>query len=123
MPVKLPGRCSSCGTEVFEITTGVAGGPGERREIIGHPLENAHRATFLLLGGSLMDLTFCESCLPHADDNLDQLWANVIESWLAEGAIPANDLDAALHDNFILGKLYSVPWKALADDIIGVSGG
>ncbi len=103
---KRPGHCTLCGEPVFEIRSALGGAPGERVLLVDQPLDNAIRATFQLHGGSIMDLTFCTSCIESIPTRLNEIWDNVLESGAAEGV-----MTIAQANDFLLGLLYTRTWK------------
>jgi hypothetical protein len=81
--MKTAGSCTKCGAECYEVT--------KRRAVsraplkLGRPLDHARKVTFVLLGGTTMDLTLCETCttsLSTAD--FKPLWDACMEAWIAQ---------------------------------------
>lgn len=100
---KLNGCCSKCDTEVFEIKTRYEDG---RPKQTGAPLDNGVRVGFLMVNGSVMDLTFCQSCIDslQPSDYLP-LWHRVLLSW------GKGEWATSQADNGLSGILYRTPWK------------
>lgn len=108
MSPKILGSCSKCDAEVFEVAKR---DPETRVPIqLGPCRDDAMRATFLLLDGSSMDLTFCKNCsdtlLPH---DYRFLWQRVMLSWETETPGHPNQKQHA--DNGILALRHVQPWK------------
>lgn len=105
MTPKLAGACSKCDVDVFKI---VEHEPKPRK--LGPPFENAMRATFQLVDGTKMDLTFCKDCVdslqPH---DFPFLWQRVMLTWETE--TPGHQNQKTHADNGILGLAHVVPWK------------
>jgi hypothetical protein len=77
---KIPGHCTLCDAEVFDI---VARPPSPWQ--VGKPHADAMRVTFFLFGGSTMDLTFCEACANALEPSqFPTIWNRVMLSWEAE---------------------------------------
>lgn len=109
MNPKLTGCCTKCDVEVFDV---VARDPKTRIPVqLGAPLENAVRATFILLDGSRMDLTFCESCSAGLEPSeFPWLWKRVLVSWIAESGA-SHPCVKEQATNAILARTYSKPWR------------
>lgn len=109
MKPKLHGCCSKCDAEVFEI---IERDPETRAPTrVGAPLDEAERATFLLMNGSRMDLTLCAGCaagLQPADYAF--LWQRVMVSWIAQSG-PDHPWPKSQIDNGICAVLHRQPWK------------
>lgn len=78
---KQAGCCTLCGKEVFEVRARYPSDhslAGEVRQI-GAPLSIAHRATILLMSGTLCNVTLCSSCKP-TPANLPRLWTICMEA-------------------------------------------
>jgi hypothetical protein len=84
--IKKLGCCTLCDEEVFEITRRAPrDGPFSREPIaVGRPLPGSRRDSLVLTNGSTVDLTFCESCKPTAE-NLPVIWKKCRASLAREG--------------------------------------
>ncbi len=91
-------HCSQCGAELW--------GKGATREE-----RKGFRASFMLLDGSLMDLTMCEGCAGVPD--LEHLWGQVLAGWRyakPEDAGMRATVARQARDNLILALLYRQRW-------------
>ncbi len=80
--MKEPGTCTLCKKVVFEVVSRFASDHylAGRVRSVGHPLECAWRYQLVLCGGSRMDLTFCDECVP-TPENLPEIWRTVCEGF------------------------------------------
>lgn len=109
MKPKLTGCCSKCDAEVFEITERFPETRAPKR--VGKPFENAVRATFVLMNGSKMDLTFCAACMDELTPaDYGALWQRVMVSWAHEKSGGPSWVRSQV-DNGIAGLLYRQPWR------------
>lgn len=106
MKLKRNGCCSKCDCEVFEIVTR---NPETREPLrVGAPLDNAMRAEFIMVNGSIMDLTFCRDCLETlAPSDYLPLWLRIMKSW------GKHEWVATQVDNGLVGIRSVRPWKDL----------
>ncbi|MEE8327058.1 MAG: hypothetical protein V3R58_08500 [candidate division NC10 bacterium] len=129
MSEKRVGCCSLCNQEVFEAVSRWPSGFVLEQQIadVGAPVKGARRVTFLLVNGSLCDMTFCDRCDPVAS-NLAKLWKKVCTTMAKEldpkyraeiGAKQQTDEQRTQsEDNLInlfnnppVGVLYEQPWS------------
>jgi hypothetical protein len=106
--IKIPGCCSICDQEVFEILEKKDGIPTR----VGQPKDEAQRVTFLLSGGEHMDLTFCAQCASVMnEEDYPELWKKVLRSWEHElkGKEPAWFLE--MKDKSIQSEVETNNWK------------
>lgn len=96
MPRKMVGFCADCSTHIWDAGTDPKSWGGKR-------------ATMLLANGSFMDVTLCNDCLENP--NLDRIWENVLEGWIAEGGGKYAAWQAK--DDFILSMIYTMPWNVV----------
>ncbi len=111
MKRKITGCCSRCDAEVFEVLERDAERMPKR---IGAPLENAVRVTFVMVDGTLMDLTFCRECADAlTPEELQWLWRRVVKSWIDQSGAdhPWLKTQAA---NGLLAVHHARPWKEVA---------
>ena len=112
--MKQLGCCTLCDREVFEISAyhvepdPRAGTP----KAVASPLEIAHRITYQLDNGSQMDLTFCDSCDPHAFDRIMEI---CIKTTL-ETSKRDDPIQTYIMDRTILGILYARNWTDVIAD-------
>lgn len=92
--IKQIGCCSQCGEYVWNPVDSVLSRPGVR-------------ATFILLDGSLMDLTIGNCCVADLDFSI--IWQRVVAGWTAENADEYAAKQA--RENHIVGLVYTIPWK------------
>ena len=105
MTPKVSGACSKCDKDVFDV---VQDSPLPRK--IGAPHDDAVRATFVLVSGSQMDLTFCQHCFEGlTTQDYPWLWRRVQLSWEAESPGHQNQKDQAR--NGIMALYHSKAWK------------
>ncbi len=110
MTPKLIGCCSSdgCDKEVFEIVRrdSTASQPLK----VGPATEDAVRATFLLVDGSKMDLTFCRECADKLEPTVfPMLWQRCMLSWIKQSGVKHTWV-AEQRKNGIMGLLRTQPW-------------
>jgi len=80
---KVAGCCTKCDAEVYEVRQRDPKTKLPRR--LGAALPNARRATFVLMNGTRMDLTFCSDCASGlVPSEYAQLWQRVMLSWWSE---------------------------------------
>ncbi len=80
---KIAGACTLCDQPCFEVIQTQA--PSLEQKKLGLPLLGAMRFTFLLMDGSMMDLTFCAQCGEAlAPSSYVAIWRKVMRSWLKE---------------------------------------
>lgn len=83
--IRKTGCCVDCDAELYEIpqfhTTGPYAGHPMR---LGPPLDGGLAITFLLMDGTLCDLSLCAECGPVAEDNLPRIWRKVMNSMVYE---------------------------------------
>ena len=105
MTPKIPGACTKCSEDVFDVLTDT---PLPRR--LGRPHDDAIRATFVLASGSQMDLTFCQNCMDTlTTQDYPWIWRRVQLSWETESPGHQNQKDQA--NNAIMALMHSMPWK------------
>lgn len=111
MKPKLAGCCSKCDAEVFEVSVRDPETREPKRAGLGSPLENAVRATFVLMNGSRMDLTFCAACMDELTPaDYAALWRRVVVSWVHETSEDPSWVRSQV-DNGIAGLLHKQPWR------------
>lgn len=89
--IKQPGLCTLCATPCFEVRLRYDDKfrhLNGRIRALGKPLPNAWKVTLLLLDGSRMDLTVCETCVNGVESKVPELWGNVLESYREELSDP-----------------------------------
>lgn len=105
MTPKRVGACSKCDEDVFDLITKE---PLARK--VGAAHENAMRATFILVDGTRMDLTFCAHCLETlTPQDYPWLWRRVQLSW--EDQSPNHPNQKHHVDNGIMALDCSQSWK------------
>lgn len=105
--------CSRCDRECFEIEQRKGAeeeshlSPGERTPIrFGKPYDFAMRAEFVMVSGSIMDITFCEDCLASlSPSDYLPLWHRVLLGW------GKHEWVATQLDNGLLGIRSVRRWK------------
>jgi hypothetical protein len=73
---KRTGCCSLCDRLVFEVRTTF---PNGNPRLLGSPLPEAHRATFVRLSGHISDVTLCDDC-ELTPARMPELHQNLVES-------------------------------------------
>ena len=85
MNIRKTGCCVDCDAELYEIrqvhTKGHYAGHPMR---LGPPLDDGLAITFLLMDGTLCDLSLCAACADEAEDNLPRIWRKVMNSMVYE---------------------------------------
>lgn len=117
---KIAGHCTLCGEECFNIIerySDTERRPGEPKRI-GLPHDGTTRITFLLIDGTRMDLTFCQTCTASLTaDSYPSIWQKVIASWAREleekGETERPDWFNRQFDNGMLSEMSRVLVKDL----------
>ena len=98
MTRKKNGCCTLCDAEVCDSVTRWPGGHPYAGDIraVGEWHDDAMKLTFILSGGSTIDLTFCEACGKSAESQLPAIWqkslaanASDIDNDIAIGIAPS----------------------------------
>ena len=85
MSIRKTGCCVDCDTELYEIPQVHTQGPYTGHPMrLGPPLDGGLAITFLLMDGTLCDLSLCAECGPVAEDNLPRIWKKVMNSMVYE---------------------------------------
>ncbi len=123
MNIRKTGCCVDCDAELYEIpqvhTTGSYAGYPMR---LGPPLDGGLAITFLLMDGTLCDLSLCAECGAVAEDNLPRIWRKVMNSMVYEQEYVCKrqegyrQLNLHLVNNPPLGVLYTRTLKAKWQD-------
>ena len=126
MNIRKTGCCVDCDAELYEIPQVHTKGPYTGHPMrLGPPLDGGLAITFLLMDGTLCDLSLCAECAPVAEDNLSRIWVKVMNSMVYEqGATVAapkqlegyRQLNLHLVNNPPLGVLYTRSLKAKWQD-------
>lgn len=108
---KIAGCCSKCDAEVFEVK---ARNSERFPTQIDGPLDNARRVTFVLMSGSPMDLTLCESCVETlTPSDYYPLWQRVMAAWVSQSG-KDHPWVKSQGENGIAGVLRIQHWKEVA---------
>jgi len=117
MTIRKTGCCVNCDAELYEIRQVRTDGPyAGHPSRLGPPLPDGLAVTFLLMDGTLCDLSLCAGCASGAVDNLPRIWKKVMNSMVYEqdatAATPKQlegyrQLNMHLVSNPPLGVLYT----------------
>jgi len=112
MNIRKTGCCVDCDAELYEIPQVHTKGPYTGHPMrLGAPLDGGLAITFLLMDGTLCDLSLCAECGPAAEGNLPRIWRKVMNSMVYEqehtGEGDYKQLNLTLAANPPLGVLYT----------------
>ncbi len=112
MNIRKTGCCVNCDAELYEIRQVQTKGPyAGHPSRLGAPLDGGLAVTFLLMDGTLCDLSLCAECGPAAEGNLPRIWRKVMNSMVYEqkhtGEGDYKQLNLTLAANPPLGMLYT----------------
>lgn len=106
---KITGMCTICDAECYEIISlwkAHEHRPGEPKSV-GRVLDHAVKVTFMLMDGTLADLTFCAMCASACDlDKYTEIWRKVMRSWIREQN--GGDHSSWMPQQFSNGLLYEI---------------
>ncbi len=110
--IRKTGCCVNCDAELYEIRQVRTDGPyAGHPSRLGPPLDGGLATTFLLMDGTLCDLSLCDECGPVAEYILPQIWRKVMNSMVYEqehgGKGDYRKLNLHLAANPPVGILYS----------------
>ena len=87
MSIRKTGCCVDCDAELYEIPQVHTKGPYTGHPMrLGPPLDGGLAITFLLMDGTLCDLSLCAECGPEAENKLPRIWQKVMNSMVYEQA-------------------------------------
>ncbi|MEE8607199.1 MAG: hypothetical protein V3S55_06335 [Nitrospiraceae bacterium] len=85
MSIRKARCCVDCDAELYEIRQYFTSGPYAGHPMrFGPPLDGGLTITFLLMDGTLCDLSLCDECGPVVEDNLPRIWRKVMNSMVYE---------------------------------------
>ncbi|HDY64847.1 MAG TPA: hypothetical protein ENH84_01270 [Phycisphaerae bacterium] len=85
MSIRKTGCCVDCDTELYEIRQTHTKGPYTGHPMrLGPPLDGGLAITFLLMDGTLCDLSLCAVCGPEVEAHLPRIWRKVMNSMVYE---------------------------------------
>ncbi len=119
--MKIPGHCSQCDAEIFEVLTQYARDhpkAGQPRRLGRLVDQAAASIAFVLTNGSHTTMTFCGACAGGKID-LKLVWAKMLtlmaDMLNRNSAQQVKDV-AVLANESLLGELYREKWKELSQD-------
>jgi len=81
--------------------------------------DDAVRITFVLTGGTLCSLTFCEHCASEIRDKLPDIWRKCVSANASEAKEEHSDFLIAMARQIPLGELYRETWREVRGEAIG----
>jgi len=107
----MAGCCTLCDREVFDVLSHFmepdprAGQP----KALGEPFECARRVTYQLDNGSIMEITFCDSCDVK---QFEKIMAICTAATIAASKV-GSPVQAYIVERYILGILYNLSWREI----------
>lgn len=109
---KIAGACTLCDAMCFTVLDLADDGSPKR---LGPPLSGSTRIGFMLMDGTRMGLTFCQTCSGLLSGrHYVAIWQKVIRSWVREiGSKPRPAWFSKQFANGLLAEMGREPWEEI----------